>query len=77
MTGSLVVEYDCRETGSEEILRTLSQAGYFDRSQAVTSDELIGQAFSKAGKAIGSILFGVLVKDELEGSAFSVIAALI
>jgi hypothetical protein len=77
VTGSIVVRYDSRETSSEDILRALNRAGYFDPSQAVTNDELISRAFSKAGKTIGSILFGVLVKDELEGSALAVIAALI
>jgi hypothetical protein len=77
VTGSIVIQYNPHETRSEDILHTLNQAGYFDLSRAVTNDELIHKTFSKVGKAIGSILFGALVKDELEGSALSFIAALI
>jgi hypothetical protein len=77
VTGSVVIQYDPQQTSSDDILHTLTRAGYFDRSRAVTHDDLIHHAFSKTGKAIASILFGAVIQDQLEGSPFSVIAALI
>jgi hypothetical protein len=77
VTGSVVIQYDPQQTSSDDILHTLARAGYFDRSRAVTHDDLIHHAFSKTGKAIASILFGAVIQDQLEGSPLSVIAALI
>jgi hypothetical protein len=77
LTGSVVIQYDPQQASSEDILHTLTRAGYFDRSRAVTHDDLIRHAFSNTGKAIASILFGAVIQDQLEGSPFSVIAALI
>jgi cation transport ATPase len=77
VTGSVVIQYDPQQTSSDDILHTLTRAGYFDRSRAVTHDDLIHHAFSKTGKAIASVLFGAVIQDQLEGSPLSVIAALI
>jgi copper chaperone CopZ len=77
VTGSIVVHYDLRETSSENVLQALDRIGWFNRSQAVTSDELMQQAVSKVAKAARSLLFGALVKDRLEGSALSLICGLI
>jgi hypothetical protein len=77
VTGSIVIRYEPQETKSEDILHTLNRAGYFDLSQAVTNDEIFHDAFRKGGRTIRSIVLGALIKDRLEDSALSLIAALI
>ncbi len=77
VTGSVVIQYDPRKTRSEDIFNALNRTGYFDLSQAMTSDEALHKAFRKGGQTIGSIVLGALIKDQLEESALSLIAALI
>ena len=48
VTGSMTIHYDPAEIGPETITHTLSRAGYFDPSKAITNDQYISSAASSA-----------------------------
>ncbi|HEY7554803.1 MAG TPA: hypothetical protein VIH18_08335 [Candidatus Binatia bacterium] len=74
LTGSVLVCYNSKEIAESRILFTLSQAGYFDPKKAVTHDDLLHSALTRAGKTIGSLAVGTL---EIDSPALVVLAALI
>ena len=76
-TGSVVVLYDRRTISSDVILNTLENEGLFNSSKAVSYDDYINEAASKAGQVLGKILFGAFVEKAFEGSALSYVAVLI
>lgn len=77
VTGSIVVHYNPRVIRSREIIATLTQAGYFDPSKAVTHDDYLHAACVKTGEIVWKAFFGGFVDMALEGSALSFIAILI
>ena len=76
-TGSVVVLYDQEAISSDVILNTLENEGLFDSSKALSCDQYINEAASKAGQFLGKILFGAFVENAFEGSALSYIAVFI
>lgn len=76
-TGSVVVMYDRKTISSDLILNTLENEGLFDSSKAISCDQYINKAASKAGQALGKILFGAFVEKAFEGSALSYVAVFI
>ena len=76
-TGSVVVLYDREIISSNLILNTLENEGLFDSSKAVSCDQYINEAASKAGQFLGKILFGAFVEKAFEGSALSYVAVFI
>ncbi len=76
-TGSVVVLYNPKTITCAVILNTLENEGFFDSSRAVSCDEYINEAASKAGQLLGKILFGAFVEKAFEGSALSYVAAFI
>lgn len=77
VTGSIIITYDNKAVKPALILDTLERAGYFDVSKAATNDEYIHSMASKAGKTIGKVMFGAFVEKAFEGSALSLLAAII
>jgi len=77
LTGSVVVNYDTRSVGSARILHTLNECGYVDLTKTVTNDDYVVAAATKAGKLIGKALIGFLIEEAFEGSALSLLTALI
>ena len=76
-TGSVVVLYDSKTISSDVILTAFENEGLFDSSKAVSQDDYINEAASKAGQVLGKILFGAFVEKAFEGSALSYVAAFI
>ena len=74
LTGSVLIRYNSHEIAESRILWTLTQAGYFDPAKAVTHDDVLHSALTRAGKTIGSLAVGSL---EIDSPALAVLAALI
>jgi copper chaperone CopZ len=55
-TGSLLVNYDPKRAKQDDIVGLLAGKGYFDLSKAVTNDQYIKNAASKAGEIMLSVL---------------------
>jgi copper chaperone CopZ len=77
VTGSIVVNYDPLTVSHQEVVDTLTEKGYFDRSRAVTNDHYFDKAASTAGRVVGKAVFGAVVDMALEGSALSLLAVLL
>ncbi len=77
VTGSILVQYDSGRVNHRELLEALREGNIFDSSKAVNSDQYIYAASLKAGSILKKALVGTLVDKALEGSAFSLLAALI
>jgi hypothetical protein len=77
ITGSLTVHYNASQINDKDIINTLQRAGYFDETKALSNDQYIHTAASKAGKVLGKAALGVFVDKALEGSALSLISLLI
>jgi hypothetical protein len=77
VTGSILVQYDSGRVNHRELLDALREGDIFDSSKAVTNDQYIYGASLKAGSILKKAIVGTLVDKALEGSAFSLLAALI
>jgi copper chaperone CopZ len=76
-TGSILINYNPKTIEGKDIVNTLQRKGHFDTSQAITNDQYIQRAASKAGNVVGKAIFGTFVEKALEGSALSLITLLI
>lgn len=76
-TGSLLVNYNHKVVSHEDIVNLLERKGYFDKSKAVTHDEYIHGAASKAGSFIGRSVLGSVLGTFLEGTPLALLAMLI
>jgi len=76
-TGSLLINYNLKVIKHDEIIDILHRNGYFDKSKAVTHDEYIHSAASKAGSFIGKSVLGSVIGMALEGTPLAVLALLI
>jgi copper chaperone CopZ len=77
VTGSAVIYYDPQAVSSKEILDILNVAGYFDLSKAVTNDQRVYATAVQTGGILWKVLAGALVERVFQGSALSLLAALI
>ncbi len=77
ITGSIIVHYDPKLISSARIVEIVSERGYFDRQKAITSDQYMNRSFEKIGQTVGKAVFGVMVEKAFQGSALSLIAALL
>jgi copper chaperone CopZ len=77
VTGSIIVHYDLKIINSREITDIVAEQGYFDKKKAVTSDQYLNHSFEKVGQAVGKAVFGAMLEKAFEGSALSLIAALL
>lgn len=76
-TGSILINYNPKTVEDKDIINTLQRKGYFDTSKALTSDEYLQKAASRAGSLVGKAIFGTFVDKALEGSALSLLTLLI
>ena len=76
-TGSLLINYNPKVIKHGEIVDILHRSGYFDKSKAVTHDEYIQSAASKAGSFIGRSVLGSVLGMALEGTPLAVLALII
>jgi len=76
-TGSILINYNPKTVEDKDIVNTLQRQGYFDTSKALTNDEYLQKAASRAGSLVGKAIFGTFVESALEGSALSLITLFI
>lgn len=76
-TGSLLVNYNSKSVKHSDIVDILQRKGYFDASKAITNDEYIHKAASKAGDVIGKSIFSTFTGMALERTPLSFLALLI
>jgi cation transport ATPase len=76
-TGSLTIHYNASQIQAKEIVAALQRAGYFDEKKAISNDQYIHTAASKAGQVIGKAALGVFVDKAFEGSALSLLGLLL
>ena len=77
LTGSVLINYDSKSVNSDKILNALTQKGYVDPSKAVTNDEYVQAAVSKAGGVVSKALLSLFLNLALEDSALSLLTVLI
>lgn len=77
LTGSVVVTFDSARLGGNQVLNRLTEHGYFDPTRAVSNDQVINSAATKAGKVVGKAVLGACIEKAFEGSALSLLAVLI
>lgn len=77
VTGSIVTHYNPGVIRSREIIDTLTRAGYFDPSKAITHDDYLHAACVRTGEVAWKAFFGAFVDVAMEGSALSFIAILL
>lgn len=76
-TGSLLINYNPKVINADDIVDLLHRKGYFDRSKALTHDEYIQGAASKAGSFIGRSVIGSVLGMALEGTPLALLTFLI
>src|SRR5664279_660689 len=76
-TGSLLINYNPRVIKHDDIVDLLHLKGYFDKVKAVSHDQYIHNAASKAGSFIGKSVLGSVLGVVLEGTPLSVLALLV
>jgi copper chaperone CopZ len=76
-TGSVLINYNPKSIKHSDIVNIMQQKGYFDASKAITNDEYIHKAASKAGALIGKSIFSTFTGMALEGTPLSFLAILI
>jgi len=77
LTGSLVVHYDHKTVGEQSLIKILENSGYFQADQAMTHDQYIHGAASKAGKLVWNAVFGSFVGLALEGTPLAPLSILV
>ncbi|WP_298273341.1 HMA2 domain-containing protein [Geobacter sp.] len=76
-TGSVVIEYDHHRIATDQVLGILKEHGYFDRAKAQTTDRYMDAKLSRAGESVGKAILTTMIERAFEGSAISLIAALL
>jgi hypothetical protein len=77
LTGSVVVHYDVKAVKDKCLIDLLEQNGYFKADKAITNDEYIHGAASKAGKLVWDAVFGSFVGMALEGTPLSFLSVIV
>jgi copper chaperone CopZ len=77
LTGSIVVHYDSTAVNDRSLIEMLENNGYFKLDKALTNDEYIHSAASKAGKVVWNAIFGSVVGLALEGTPLSFLSVLV
>jgi len=77
LTGSIVVNYDRRAVTDRTLVSMLETNGYFKADKALTNDEYIHGAASKAGKVVWNALLGSFVGMALEETPLSFLSVLV
>jgi hypothetical protein len=77
LTGSVVIEYERELLTGEQLLALVTEHGYFDRATARTSEQHVHAQLSRTGESVGKAIFSAMLERTFEGSAVSLIAALL
>jgi copper chaperone CopZ len=77
LTGSIVVNYDQSSINQKEVIDLLEKAGHFRPEKALTNDEYIHDAASRAGKLVWDAVFGSFVGAALEGTPLAMLSVLV
>ncbi|MGC1404889.1 MAG: HMA2 domain-containing protein [Thermodesulfobacteriota bacterium] len=77
LTGSIVVNYDSTAVNGRSIINILEDNGYFKSDKALTNDQYIHGAASKAGHLVWNAVFGSFVGMALEGTPLSFLSVLV
>lgn len=77
LTGSVTINYDANLIDAESVLNVLRQRGYYDPTKVLGADRVIEGKIQKTSEFIGKALIGHMVEKAFEGSALSLLAALI
>jgi copper chaperone CopZ len=77
LTGSIVVNYDSTAVNGRSIINILEDSGYFKSDEALTNDQYIHGAASKAGHLVWNAVFGSFVGMALEGTPLSFLSVLV
>lgn len=76
-TGSIVVNYNPTSIQKTHIVNILEKNGYFDQSKAITNDEYLHRAASRAGMLIGKSLLSTFAGIALKETPLSFLTLLI
>lgn len=77
LTGSIVVHYDQKTISERSLINLLEKTGYFKSDKALTNDQYIHGAASKAGRLVWDAVFGSFVGSALEGTPLSILSVLV
>ncbi|MFH0789134.1 MAG: hypothetical protein V2B13_16170 [Pseudomonadota bacterium] len=77
LTGSIVVNYDSKAVSDRSLIDLLEDKGYFRSDKALTNDEYIHGAASKAGQLVWDAVFGSVIGLALEGTPLSFLSVLV
>ncbi|MCX8033760.1 MAG: hypothetical protein N3A00_00400 [Thermodesulfovibrio sp.] len=77
ITGSILINYNFKRINKNDIIRLLTNRGYFDPAKAVTNDEYIKKTFEKTGNFVVKSLVGTVVDSSLENTPLRFISVLI
>ena len=77
LTGSIVVNYDSTAVNGRSIINILEDNGYFKSDKALTNEQYIHDAASKAGHLVWNAVFGSFVGMALEGTPLSFLSVLV
>ncbi len=76
-TGSLLIHYNPAEIKHHDILSTLERAGFYHPEKAVTNDQVIHQATSKAFHIVTKAVSGAFIDTALHGTGLSFLTLLL
>lgn len=76
-TGSVLIHYNIKKINKNDILRVLTNKGYFDPTRAVTNDEYIKKTVEKTGNLVVKSLVGTIIDSSLENTPLRYITAII
>lgn len=77
ITGSLLINYNPKVIKYIDIVEILQRKGYFDMSKAITNDEYLYRAASKAGTIIGKSIFSTFTGMALQETPLSFLTILL
>lgn len=77
ITGSILIHYNTKKLQKQDIVRVLTNKGYFDPSKAVTNDEYIKSTVEKTGKFVVKSFVGSVIDSSLQETPLKFITALI
>lgn len=77
ITGSILIHYNIKKINKNEIIRLLTNKGYFDPSKAITNDEYIKKTFEKTGNFVVKSVVGTVIDSSLENTPLRFITAII
>ena len=76
-TGSLLIHYNPIELHHQDILSALARGGFYEPEKAVTNDQVVHQATSKAFNVVTKAVAGAFIETALHGTGLSFLAILL